>query len=210
MTVGANGIALSYIIRKNSVPDHKDQLRWGEKSILAVPRTGNKYKLDALVVHNITTRNMTETSRAYTYIKPKIKKKMADLISKHSKLRNITQQCKICISTRPRKRWRPFPTEMKGSWNSRSLILSFEIQSKFWIATVAPFTTKTSYNCCGKNWTIQNLQYVWPQSNSIIAATAKNIPIFCKKFPSRFQLAKHHHSQRLVYRENKRVHFELL
>ena len=46
----------------------------GEKSILVAPHTGKKYKLDALVVHNIITRNISETSHAYTYIKPKINK----------------------------------------------------------------------------------------------------------------------------------------
>ena len=74
MIVGANVIALSYFIRHNSVPDHSDQLTWDEKARLAAPHTGNKYKLGTLAVHNIITRNISETSHAYTYIKPKIKK----------------------------------------------------------------------------------------------------------------------------------------
>ena len=74
MIVGANGIALSYVIRQNSVPDHSDQLTWDEKARLGVPHTGKKYKLDALAVHNIITHNISETPHAYTYIKPKIKK----------------------------------------------------------------------------------------------------------------------------------------
>ena len=65
MIVGANGIALSYVIRQNSVSDHSDQLKWVEKVILAAPYTGNKYKLDALAVHNIITCNILETSYAY-------------------------------------------------------------------------------------------------------------------------------------------------
>ena len=97
MIVGANGIALSNFIRHNSVLDHSNKLTWDEKSILAASQTGNKYKLDALVVHNIITRNISETSQAQTYIKPKIKKKMAKLILKHSKLGNMTRQCKTCI-----------------------------------------------------------------------------------------------------------------
>ena len=72
--VGANGISISYVIRQNYISDHSDQLTWGEKAILAAPHTGNEYKLDALAVHNIITRNISETSHAYTYIKPKIKK----------------------------------------------------------------------------------------------------------------------------------------
>ena len=74
MIVGANGIALSYVIRQNSVPDHSNQVTWDEKSRLVAPHTGNKYKLDALVVHNIITHNILETSHAFTCIKPKIKK----------------------------------------------------------------------------------------------------------------------------------------
>ena len=63
---------MSYVIRQNSVLDHSNQLTWDEKSILAAPHTGNKYKLDTLAVHNIITRNISENSHAYTYIKPKI------------------------------------------------------------------------------------------------------------------------------------------
>ena len=78
------------------------------------------------------------------------------------------------------------------------------MNSTFWIATVVPCTTKRSYNCCGTNWRMQNWQCLWPQSKSIISETAKNTPIFCKKFPPRFQLAKHHRSQRLGYRNSRR------
>ena len=185
------------MIRQNSVPDHSDQLIWDEKSRLAAPHTGNKYKLDALAMHNIITHNISETSHAYTYIKPKIKEKMAELILKHSELGTITCKYKTCISMRPRKCQRPFPTGMKGPWNSRYLIVSFKMHSKFWIDTVAPCTTKTLWTCCGINWTMQNWKCLWIKSKSIIAATSKNTPIFCKKLPPRFRLAKHQHSQRL-------------
>ena len=73
MIFGANGISLSYEIRQNSVPYHSDQLTWDKKARLAVPHTGKKYKLDSLAVHNNITRNILESSHAYTYIKPKIK-----------------------------------------------------------------------------------------------------------------------------------------
>ena len=74
MIIGANDIALSYVILHNSVAYHSDQVTWDEKSRLAAPHTRNKYKLDALAVHKIITRNILETSHAYTYIKLKIKK----------------------------------------------------------------------------------------------------------------------------------------
>ena len=59
MIVGATGIALSYVIHQNSVLDHSNQLMWDKKARLAAPQTGNKYKLDALAVHNIVTRNIS-------------------------------------------------------------------------------------------------------------------------------------------------------
>ena len=73
MIVGANGIALSYVIRQNSVPDNSNKLTWDEKVRLGAPHTEKK-KIDALAVQNIITRNISENSHAYTYIKPKIKK----------------------------------------------------------------------------------------------------------------------------------------
>ena len=92
MIVEANGTALSYVIRQNSVPDHSNKLTWDEKARLAAPQTGNKYKFDTLVVNNIVTRNISETSHTYTYIQPKIKKKMAKLILTHSELGTITRK----------------------------------------------------------------------------------------------------------------------
>ena len=74
MIVGANGIALSYVIHQNFVLNHINQLKWDEEARLADPHTVNRYKLDALAVHNIITHNISETSHAYTYIKPKTKK----------------------------------------------------------------------------------------------------------------------------------------
>ena len=74
MIVGANGIALSYVIHQNYVLKHINQLTWDEEARLADPHTVNRYKLDALAVHNIITHNISETSHAYTYIKPKTKK----------------------------------------------------------------------------------------------------------------------------------------
>ena len=74
MIVGSNGIALSYVIHQNSIPYHSNQLKWDEKSRLSAPHIGNKYKFDAMAVHNIILRNIAETSHAYKYIKHKMKK----------------------------------------------------------------------------------------------------------------------------------------
>ena len=46
------------------------------------PHTSNKYKLYALAVHKIFTRNNSETSNAYTYIKYNIKKNYGKIDTK--------------------------------------------------------------------------------------------------------------------------------
>ena len=72
--ISANGIALSYVIRKYTILDHSKQETWEEKAHLAAPNTGNRYMMEKLVVHNIIKRNISETFHAYTYIKTKIRK----------------------------------------------------------------------------------------------------------------------------------------
>lgn len=74
MIIGANGIALNYVTRENDEPDRSPQDSWEEQARLSAPHTGAKFKTDALTVHNIITRNISEASDAYTYIKPRIKK----------------------------------------------------------------------------------------------------------------------------------------
>ena len=71
--IGANDIALSYVIREYTIPDHSEKENWEEKARLAAPCTGNRYLMENLAVHNIITRIISETSQAYTYIKLKIK-----------------------------------------------------------------------------------------------------------------------------------------
>ena len=94
MIGGANGIALSYVIRQNYVLYHSNQLTWDEKSRLAAPNTGNKYKLETLAVHNIITRNISKTSHAYTYIKANIKKKNGRIDTKalQARYHNLAMQ----------------------------------------------------------------------------------------------------------------------
>ena len=73
MIIGANDIALSYVIREYTILDHSKQTTWEEKTCLAAPQTGNRYMIDKLVMHNIITRNISETSHAYTYINTRIR-----------------------------------------------------------------------------------------------------------------------------------------
>ena len=40
--ISANGIALSYVIRKYTILDHSKQETWEEKARLGAPQTGNR------------------------------------------------------------------------------------------------------------------------------------------------------------------------
>ena len=94
MIIGANGVPLSYVIRPNDAPDLSPQATWGERAKLAAPHTGNKFKMDALAVHNIITRNISESSDAYTYIKPRIKETngRVDIKALKSRYQNAAMQ----------------------------------------------------------------------------------------------------------------------
>ena len=74
MIVGAQGIPLSYVIRENDTPDHTGRNTWEEKAVLADLLTMRLYNQDNLTVHNIILRNIADTSDAFTYVKPYIKK----------------------------------------------------------------------------------------------------------------------------------------
>ena len=114
MIVGTNGIALSYVIRQNSVPDHRYQLTWYKKAILEAPHT----RKNTICMHWRCTTSLHATfQKLLMYARTSnliSRKTMAELISKDSKIGTINRQCKTCISTRPRKRWRQFTTGMKG------------------------------------------------------------------------------------------------
>ena len=73
MIIGARGIALEYVIGQNDMPDLSDQEKWEERSRLAAPHAGNKYRLDTLAVHGVILRNIAESSDAYTYVKMNIR-----------------------------------------------------------------------------------------------------------------------------------------
>ena len=94
MIIGANGIALSYVIRDNSTPDHSNQGSWEEKARLAAPHSGSKYTMDKLAVHNIIARNISETSHAYTYIKPTIRQNdgRTDIVALKARYQNPAMQ----------------------------------------------------------------------------------------------------------------------
>ena len=144
MIVGANGIEMSYVIRQNSIPDHSNKFMWDEKSRLAAPHTGNKYELDTLAVHNIITQNISETSHSYTYIKPNIKKNydQIDIEALQDRYDNLAMQ-DIYIKD-SKKTLETLSYRNERDMKFEVFIASFKMKSTFWIATVAPWTTKMS------------------------------------------------------------------
>ena len=74
MIIGAKGIALSYVIRKDNTPDPTVHQPWESKANLAAHHDGSAYDQDKLMVHNIIIRNIADGSYTYTYVKPHIKR----------------------------------------------------------------------------------------------------------------------------------------
>ena len=73
MIIGTKGIALNYVIRQNDTPDLSNQSNWEERARVAAPHARNTYSMDALAVHGVILRNITESSDAYTYTKTNIR-----------------------------------------------------------------------------------------------------------------------------------------
>jgi hypothetical protein len=73
MIIGAKGIALSYVIREDDDTDLSEQETWERKATLGAPHEGPSFAQDALTVHNIIIRNISDGSDAFTYVKPLIR-----------------------------------------------------------------------------------------------------------------------------------------
>ena len=85
---------MSYIIKDNNTPNQTEPDIWEENELLAVPLDGRLYKQDNLTVHNIILRNTNDTSYAFTYVKPYIKKYdvRTDIKLLHSRYENVVMQ----------------------------------------------------------------------------------------------------------------------
>ena len=68
--VGCKGVPLDYMIRENDEPNYDPSILHEDNVIDAVTMTGESYKNDARLVHQIILRNVSEESNAYTCIKP--------------------------------------------------------------------------------------------------------------------------------------------
>ena len=71
--IGINGVALSYIIRSDEVPEYDGHQDWDQLANAAAPLRGAKFAQDSRIVHQIIFRNIAEESDAYTYVKPNIR-----------------------------------------------------------------------------------------------------------------------------------------
>ena len=82
---------MSYAIRENDAPDQTERDTWEEKEVLSFPLTRRLYKQDNLTMHNIILRNITDTSDAFTYVKPYIKKDdgRSDIKALRSRYENV-------------------------------------------------------------------------------------------------------------------------
>ena len=61
---------MTYVIRKEEAPVYDPDIPYEENIIDAVALTGESFKNDACLVHQIILRNVSKESNAYTCIKP--------------------------------------------------------------------------------------------------------------------------------------------
>ena len=109
MIICTKGISLDCVIRQNYMPDLSDQANWEERAILAAPRAGNTYRMDALVVHGVILQNISESSDAYTYAKTNIRRDDGrfDITALRARYENASMQDMI-------------PAIFKLSWKPRT------------------------------------------------------------------------------------------
>ena len=71
--VGSKGVPLTYVIRKEEAPIYDPDIPYEDNIIDAVALTGESFKNDARLVHQIILRNASEESNACTHVKPLLK-----------------------------------------------------------------------------------------------------------------------------------------
>lgn len=101
--IGANGVPLAYIIRKEDAPDLSDRPTWELKAIHGAPHEGRAWKIDNTTVHQIILQNIGEDSDAYTYIKTRIRQEngRVDIKALRERFENTsTQEAKINAAKR--------------------------------------------------------------------------------------------------------------
>ena len=72
--IGANVIALSYVIRKKDSPDLTTQPSWEVKTNLGSPHNGTDYVQYKLRIHNTVFKKRSDVPNSFTYVKSHILK----------------------------------------------------------------------------------------------------------------------------------------
>ena len=68
MIIGANEIALSYVILTKNTPEPTTQPTWEVKENLGAPHNGTAYVQDKFTLHNILLGNISDGSDSFTYV----------------------------------------------------------------------------------------------------------------------------------------------
>ena len=68
--IGSKGVPLIYVIRKNADPNCDEEILCEDNIFNAVAMSGESFKNDTRLVHQIMLKNVSKESNAYTYIKP--------------------------------------------------------------------------------------------------------------------------------------------
>ena len=92
MSIGENGISLSYVNRNKNDPDLTTQPTWEVKEHLGSKHNGTAYVQERLTVHNIVLRNIADGSDAFTYVKSHIHKddRQVDVKALHDRHENAS------------------------------------------------------------------------------------------------------------------------
>ena len=68
--IGSKGVPATYAIRKEEAPSYDPDIPCEDNIIDAVALTGESFKNDARLIHQIILRNASNESNAYTCVKP--------------------------------------------------------------------------------------------------------------------------------------------
>ena len=74
--IGSTGISLSYVIRINTTPDPigtPEHTNWERKVMAITTIPSPECRIDSRIVRQILSRNISEDSDVYTYVKREIK-----------------------------------------------------------------------------------------------------------------------------------------
>eukprot|EP00980_Cylindrotheca_fusiformis_P022724 scaffold9646_cov133-Cylindrotheca_fusiformis.AAC.7 len=130
LILGVDGVPLSYVIRENDEPEFDETVPFDEAVIKAAKLTGENFKFDAHIVHQLILKNLSEDSDAYTYIRPHLKhqngrldiKALRDRYSNNAAKQAIINSAKatletICYTTERSFSFEKFRSKLQGAYD---------------------------------------------------------------------------------------------